>query len=201
MSNAVLPEPAGASTMKERWMSRASRRASASGGSGGPANAGANCESSGESKGRVGNGRTSATVCLRLRERIGVGVGIGIFEDAGVERGSVETAEQALLAMVAGLGVAFGRDPRIAGVEVAGERFQHFAPRVHLGFQARGLQLGCPGQDSLVRFVAVETHLPAGANVGEGDGGKMGRVGDNGVERQLLLLGTVAKPVGGLGLA
>ena len=117
ISRPVLPEPAGASTTKERRMSSAWARASASDGTAVPATAleplalglrrlfglGDLIEERQEGK-QLSQGLPPA----RGLEEVGLGVRIGVriffeFDCIWVERGEVEAAEQALLAVLAGL--------------------------------------------------------------------------------------------------
>src|ERR1039458_8028989 len=112
MSRPVLPEPAGASTMKERRMSRASARAEASGGPG---------RGAGASVGRVESkrGRKGKTLdkLVLLQATEWIGLILDFFERIGVKGRGIEAAEQTLLAVLACLGVVFGRDAGVAGVE------------------------------------------------------------------------------------
>ena len=127
-----------------------------------------------------GKRRSSATGVLRAcgiegAGQVGVGTGVGIFvQRVGVERGGVEAAEQALLAVGAGLRVLLGVDARLAGVEVFGERGEHLAPLVDLRFEAFGFQLRGLGEDSLVGFVAVQAHVFAGRTLAKATAARCG---------------------------
>src|ERR1019366_87829 len=197
MSRPVLPEPAGASTMKERWMSRAWRRASASGGAG----VGSSRCAGSLKRGR--KGRTLAKVGLRggWVGQVGLGIEVEVFQGVGVELEGIQTAEQALVAVLAGLRILLGRDAGFAGVEVFGERGEDVTPLMDLRLEAVGLKLGGLGQDAVVGLAAVDAHVLAAADAGEGDGGESRSGGDDGVERELRCVWARGEPVGGVGWA
>ena len=83
----------------------------------------------------------------------------------------------------------------MASVKIFGQRGKHAAPFVDLGCQAGSIQLRVLGQDAVAGLVAEETHIFAWTDAGEGDSGEMLRVGDDGVERELGRVGSIAEPV------
>ncbi len=105
----------------------------------------------------------------------------------GFEGGEVEAAEETLGAVGAGLRVLLGRDVGVAGVEVFGEDGEGFAPLFELGCEGLGGAAGGFGEDAGLGLEAVEGHVFAGAEGGEGYGGEVGGVGYDGVEGELRL--------------
>ena len=196
MSRPVLPEPAGASTMKERRMSRA---CGAGVGVGRPWS----CRLQGLRRGVASESGEEGQDFSQARPPLKPSNGVGLVFGRGLrarrlEGGGVEAAEQALLAVLAGLRVALGRDAGVAGVEVS-------ASEVRMRATRRPARRGCESSASRpwagCRAGPRSRRGPyvAGANAGEGDGGEVRLAGDDGVERKLRRVGALAEPVVGVG--